>query len=185
MPHPQINLKHLKHALEQCHGLVSAAARMLGCEQWQIRKKIDKHPELLEIIRSARDELVDTAELSLRRRVLDGEGWAVKFALESLGKDRGYAREPDPTTVITPPPTVHIDLAQLLSREDFIGYAQQQSQQGLLESCLIGSDPSLSGGNGVTGPMAAGSPPLGHRPSRDTVYPPEPNGNGHQPHSPH
>jgi hypothetical protein len=52
-----------------------------------------KYPKVQEAIDSFRGEFIDTAELSLKRAVMAGEGWAVCFALKTLGKERGYVEK--------------------------------------------------------------------------------------------
>src|SRR6185295_2403415 len=80
----------MAEALTRSKGLVSIAARSLGCSPETIRQYRQRHPLVERAITDARDELVDTAELSLRKRVMEGEGWAVSLVLKTLGRDRGY-----------------------------------------------------------------------------------------------
>jgi hypothetical protein len=42
-------------------------------------------------------EFVDTAELKLRQAVINGEAWAVLFALRTKGKERGYVERQEVT----------------------------------------------------------------------------------------
>lgn len=77
-------------ALQNSGGMVYMAARALKCNPLTIYNYRDRHPEVREAIDNARGELLDTAELALKRAVLNGEAWAVCFALKTVGKGRGY-----------------------------------------------------------------------------------------------
>ena len=77
-------------ALERNGGMVYLAARALRCSPQTIYNYRDKYPDVAQAIDNARGEMIDTAELALKRAVLEGEGWAVCFLLKTLGKSRGY-----------------------------------------------------------------------------------------------
>lgn len=77
-------------ALERNGGMVYLAARALRCSPQTIYNYRDKYPDVAQAIEQVRGELVDTAELALKRAVLNGEAWAVCFALKTVGKGRGY-----------------------------------------------------------------------------------------------
>jgi hypothetical protein len=47
-------------------------------------------PEVAEAVADAREELIDIAELRLRKAVQDGEAWAIALTLKTIGKGRGY-----------------------------------------------------------------------------------------------
>ena len=58
-------------------------------------QRMGKHVELREIAENSREEMIDIAETALKKGCLQGEGWAVCFALKCLAKDRGYVERPD------------------------------------------------------------------------------------------
>jgi hypothetical protein len=80
-------------ALKSTNGLISLAARRLGCDPVTIYMRAKKVQAVQTIIDQAREELVDLAELSLRRKIVEGEGWAVMATLKTLGKKRGYVEK--------------------------------------------------------------------------------------------
>ena len=80
-------------ALKATNGLISLAARRLGCTPETIYGRAKKVQAVQTIIDQAREELVDLAELSLRRKIVEGEGWAVMATLKTLGKKRGYVEK--------------------------------------------------------------------------------------------
>jgi hypothetical protein len=77
-------------ALTESHGLVSIAARQLGCSRQAVEKRIKTSALVRQALHDAREATLDVAEASLYNQVLAGEGWAVCFILKCLGKDRGY-----------------------------------------------------------------------------------------------
>lgn len=70
--------------------MVYLAAQKLGCDHKTVANYAKRYPTVQAAINEERGHFVDTAELALNRAVLAGEGWAVCFALKTLGKDRGY-----------------------------------------------------------------------------------------------
>ena len=84
-------------ALKESNGLVSLAARRLGCEPQTIYNRAKRVKSMKEVIENCRSELVDLAEDKLRGQVLAGEGWAVCLVLKTLGKNRGYVERSELT----------------------------------------------------------------------------------------
>ncbi len=84
-------------ALKETNGLVSLAARRLGCDTYTIYSRAKKVQAVQKAIDESRIELVDLAEAKLRGAVLDGEAWAVSMVLKTLGKSRGYVERQEVT----------------------------------------------------------------------------------------
>ena len=78
----------------QAKGKVSAAAQALGCNPKTIFDYARKYATVREAIEQARlawDEgLIDMAEVKLYEAVTEGKPWAVRYALETKGRGRGY-----------------------------------------------------------------------------------------------
>ena len=89
--------QHIIQALKESKGLIHLAAKRVGCAPKTIYNYRDRYPEIEECIRNEREEFIDIAELSLYKRALDGDSWAVQFVLRTIGKDRGYSIESDVT----------------------------------------------------------------------------------------
>jgi len=77
-------------ALHATRGRIYLAADQLGCDPQTIYNRMEKEPELAEVIRAERERRIDIAETALDRAVIEGEAWAVCFTLKCLAKDRGY-----------------------------------------------------------------------------------------------
>ncbi len=86
-----MTVENIVAALAETNGLVSLAARRLGCSPQNIYSRARKSPAIREAIASAREELVDLAELALRAAVMERQPWAVALVLKTLGRDRGYS----------------------------------------------------------------------------------------------
>lgn len=84
-------------ALEKSHGLVSFAARLLGCNRTTIYNYFEKYPHLRQIIADAGEALVDKAELAVEKAIDNGEGWAIALVLKTKGKPRGYVERQEHT----------------------------------------------------------------------------------------
>lgn len=76
-------------ALERGYTCVGAG-QLLGCSAETVRNYANKYPTVKTALRAKRSELVDLAEMSLRRAIMAGEAWAVALTLKTLGKDDGY-----------------------------------------------------------------------------------------------
>lgn len=90
----------LSKALVVTDGRVYLAAERLGCSPRTIYLRLEKEPELQELLRDIRGRFLDLAETALHQAVVKGEGWAVCFTLKTLGKERGYSERHE---VATPP----------------------------------------------------------------------------------
>lgn len=77
-------------ALRATDGKIFLASQRLGCCFSTIYKRIAAEPELQAVVEEARGQLIDIAETSLKKAVIEGQAWAVCFTLKTQGRDRGY-----------------------------------------------------------------------------------------------
>ena len=77
-------------ALERSRGIISIAARALGCSGQTVRNYVARYPAVQEVLDEQRDYLLDITELALMTAVHRGEPWAIRLVLSTLGKERGY-----------------------------------------------------------------------------------------------
>ena len=73
------------------------AARRLGCSKVTIYNRAKKVKAVSDAIEEAREDMVDLAELALRKSVMNGEPWSVAMVLKTLGKSRGYVERQEVT----------------------------------------------------------------------------------------
>ena len=93
MKKEKFTAKQIIAALKDASGMVYVAARKLGCSHQTIYNYAKRYASVQEAINEERGHLIDTAELALKRAILDGEGWAICFTLKTIGKDRGYVEK--------------------------------------------------------------------------------------------
>jgi hypothetical protein len=86
--------KQILQALEDANGLVTAAARRLGCTRRCIVNYFKRYPDLKVALSDIRDSYVDLAEGSLLEQIKDRNTAATIFLLRCLGKDRGWVEDP-------------------------------------------------------------------------------------------
>jgi len=87
-------------ALEQTYGLVSPAARRIGCSPQTVYNYARRYTAVQDAIEEGRCCLLDLAGFSLFEAVegcvmADGtivppQRWAIEFVLRTRGRDRGY-----------------------------------------------------------------------------------------------
>ena len=82
----------LEDAMRQSNGKVALAAGILKCCVKTIYNRMDKWPEIREIMDEVKIRRIDVAETKLEQAVMAGEAWAIKFILENQAQDRGYGR---------------------------------------------------------------------------------------------
>jgi hypothetical protein len=95
----RFRLREIETALRAAGGVYAHAAKLLSeasgrsCTRQNIQHWIRKHPKLTETVREAFEEIKDLAETALIENVRNGDTNAIKFYLETKGKDRGYVRQ--------------------------------------------------------------------------------------------
>lgn len=77
-------------ALVRAKGLRTVAGTILGCSEKTVRNYVKRHPELLEVIDDASEEMLDFAEARLMKMIDEGNLTAIIFYLKSKGQARGY-----------------------------------------------------------------------------------------------
>ncbi len=77
------------NAIKKAHGMVSGAAKILGCHVTTIWRHKDS-PKVAAAFHEAKEATLDFAELKLIEAMQKGEAWAVCFFLKTQGKSRGY-----------------------------------------------------------------------------------------------
>lgn len=91
-------------AIRKAGGVVTDAAKILGCTRRTVQRRANEVAEVREVIEDSREELIDEAEKSLRAAVVKGDAWAVCFALKTIGKSRGYVERQEVKDISDPQP---------------------------------------------------------------------------------
>lgn len=82
--------EEVAEAIELSKGLVSVAARRLGCSRETVRLYAKRYVSVQRAIADAREDVKDLGEARLFQAIDRGEAWAVCFFLKTQGRDRGY-----------------------------------------------------------------------------------------------
>ena len=99
----KLSEKAVRDALCRTGGNAAAAARALNVSRSSVYYYIQSRPEIRQLVNEFQEALADYAETGLFNAVLNGEPWAIMFALThtTAGRARGYgrplpAKEPEP-----------------------------------------------------------------------------------------
>lgn len=81
-------------AVRKGRGKTSLVAHILGVTGETVRNYADRWKTVADAIKAERTSfditLVDKAEVKLEEAVMEGKAWAVKYALDRKGDERGY-----------------------------------------------------------------------------------------------
>lgn len=92
MAHRQFSPDEVAEALTTGHGVVSVAAKILGCSTQTIYDHIKKHPQVAQAQERGDDAIDDLAEIKLIQKIKKGNMKAITFRLETKAKKRGYTK---------------------------------------------------------------------------------------------
>lgn len=88
---PRVTAGQIWDALVEADGNVAAAARSLDLSRTKLQERIDRSPDLINLLSDMREEVVDIAETNQMRRAKSGaDPNAERFVLQTLGKRRGW-----------------------------------------------------------------------------------------------
>ena len=87
---PILDAQLVAATLQELEGNISAVARRFNVARNSVIDLIERHPSLQQVLRDAREGMLDAAENSLLKAARSGEAWAVCFVLKTLGRARGY-----------------------------------------------------------------------------------------------
>lgn len=80
-------------ALRAAGGIKLGAALKLKCSPQTIHNYIARYPEIAAEIPKIKEDTLDLAETKLIEKVGKGDMQAIKFYLETQGRERGYVRK--------------------------------------------------------------------------------------------
>ena len=92
-PGVKLNNKDIIDALRKTNGNLTLTGQLLGCTREAVRLRVNRFPEIKQVLDESRESVIDVAEGALQRAVLNGEGWAIAFTLKTIGKRRGYVEK--------------------------------------------------------------------------------------------
>ena len=87
---PKFTALEMAAAITKNRGMDYLTAESLKCSHTTVGNYIKRFACCRDAKEQARGKFKDIAEVKLMDAVIAGEGWAIKFALQMLGNDRGY-----------------------------------------------------------------------------------------------
>lgn len=79
-------------------GFISRASEMLNMHYSTVHGRVQKVPELRNLVDHINEKMLDYGELELLKAMKRGESWAICFFLKCKGKNRGYIEK---QTIVT------------------------------------------------------------------------------------
>jgi len=92
-PHAGVPLDEnvIAELITKCHGNLSRVADTIGSARGCIRRVIDKHPYMQELLKQARERQLDQLEQCVFDRAMESNDTTLQlFLLKTQGKSRGY-----------------------------------------------------------------------------------------------
>jgi hypothetical protein len=86
----KFTIDEIKNALIKANGFTSIAAQNLDCTVATINNYLNKYPELKDTLKEIREKTLDFAESKLLTHINNDNFNALKFFLQTQGKERGY-----------------------------------------------------------------------------------------------
>lgn len=90
MKKPTYTAEQIAAAVTDAKGLISVAARRVGCDPRTIRNFAKKHKMVADAIFEAKEALKDFAESRMYKGIEEGNPTLLIFYLKTQAKDRGY-----------------------------------------------------------------------------------------------
>lgn len=89
---PNVSAGDIWDVLKETGGNLAATARELGLTRQRLSDRINKNPDLQQLLSDMREEVIDVAEGNMFQRVKSGaDPAAEKFILSTIGRQRGYS----------------------------------------------------------------------------------------------
>lgn len=84
-------------AIEGSKGIISQAARKLGCTRQTVYNYVENYVTVKEALENEREDLLDFVEGKLLGEINNGNMTAIIFYLKTQGKSRGYVERQEVT----------------------------------------------------------------------------------------
>lgn len=93
-PGVALDINVIEELITKLHGNVSRVADVLGSQRGVIRRIIDKHPHLQDVLKQSRERQLDELEQSCFERAIETNDTQLQmFLLKTQGKSRGYSMD--------------------------------------------------------------------------------------------
>ena len=93
----KLNKTNVSAQIERMSGNLAAVARSFGKSRRWIYQYLEKYPDLWDVVKEARETMLDNVESQLYKKALSGDNTAMIFFLKTQGKSRGYTERHEVT----------------------------------------------------------------------------------------
>jgi len=84
----------IRELIIKLHGNLSRVADAIGCDRHSVRRVCDRDPELNEILKDARERIIDKLEDTVWDRALSSNDTTLQlFLLKTQARHRGYEQD--------------------------------------------------------------------------------------------
>ncbi len=90
MDKTEFNEFKIRFAINGAEGSLGRAAEALGIARDELMEIVVRTPDMLDFVRDVREQHADNSQAFLGESVEAGAPWAIKYALRTLGANRGY-----------------------------------------------------------------------------------------------
>ena len=97
MAKKRYTVAQVEEALRKNAGIITAAAKALGCERNTVYAYVQRHPRLQKAREEATEATLDLAESKLVQAIGSGKLPAIFFYLKCKGKERGWIERKEVT----------------------------------------------------------------------------------------
>jgi hypothetical protein len=89
-----ISVEEVGKLINQEHGNLSRVADIIGTTRGTVRRLCDNNPDLLELLKQARERQLDQLEQSVFDRAIESNDTTLQlFLLKTQGRSRGYDQD--------------------------------------------------------------------------------------------
>ena len=82
--------EEVSEQLTKAGGVITVAARALGCHPQTVREYIRRYKKCQEALQEGKEQRKDFVESALLKRITEGDTTAIIFFLKTQAQDRGY-----------------------------------------------------------------------------------------------
>lgn len=93
MANQKLTKKRVLNAIARTGGVLAAVASNLGVARQTVYDFMERNPDVKDQLTQERESIIDMAESKLFKAVQQGDSWAIKTVLSTIGKDRGYTEK--------------------------------------------------------------------------------------------
>jgi len=88
-----VTIDEIVYATRVAHGIPTFAARFLGMSRSKYAHIVKHNRRVAQVAKNEKESIIDLAEGRLYEALAEGYSWAIKYVLDTQGKERGWTTE--------------------------------------------------------------------------------------------